>query len=111
MSKKQISNQYYFFCLLIIFQSCANLKQNILFQSETDINQSAFEEAFNEANKNYTIEKFDNIAISVFTNNGEILVDPNREFQIGNSQNSGSQSNNSNQQNIQQFDNINSKIR
>jgi polysaccharide export outer membrane protein len=37
----------------------------------------------NRATQNYTIEPNDYLAISVYTNKGEILLDPNNEFEIG----------------------------
>ena len=111
--KKFKNNRLYkaLFCYsFLLLQSCVNTKQNALFQTGKNFNEASFEEVFLKASKNYTIEKFDNIAISVFTNNGEILVDPNREFQIGDSQASSTQNNNSNQQNTQQSENSNSVI-
>ncbi|GAB4117324.1 MAG: polysaccharide biosynthesis/export family protein [Thermoflexibacter sp.] len=36
-----------------------------------------------QAEKNYKVQKFDFLAIEVFTNKGELLVDPNFELQLG----------------------------
>lgn len=68
--------------LLFTISSCS-FKSSILFQTENSINESVFEDASTNAHKNYIIEANDRIALSIYTNKGEKLIDPNREFQLG----------------------------
>ena len=70
------------FCLML-FISCRTAKNNTLFNTETSINMDNFSAFYEKARANYLIQPFDHISISVFTNDGEILIDPNREFEIG----------------------------
>jgi len=73
-------------CLLLILllvTSCTGLRNNLLFRTERSINPAAFALSAERANRGYTISPNDRIAISVFTNEGERLIDPNREFEIG----------------------------
>ncbi|MCS7005729.1 MAG: polysaccharide biosynthesis/export family protein [Cytophagales bacterium] len=72
-----------FLYLIIIFLSSCSFRQRVLFRTKTEINPEAFEESYQKASKNYTIAELDYIAISVFTNKGERLIDPNQEFKIG----------------------------
>ncbi len=63
--------------------SCKGLKQNVLFASEESINADKFKLSLDETISTYKIQPLDRVAISVFTNDGERLVDPNKEFEIG----------------------------
>ncbi|GAB4333967.1 MAG: hypothetical protein OHK0038_10530 [Flammeovirgaceae bacterium] len=74
---------------LLSFSSC-NLKQNILFRVGED-NSAMLSAMANRATQNYTIEPNDYVAISVYTNKGEILIDPNHEFKTGDEGNQQSQ--------------------
>jgi polysaccharide export outer membrane protein len=78
----QFSLLGFIFFISLSFSSC-NLKQNILFKVGED-NSTLLSSMANRASQNYTIEPNDYIAVSVYTNKGEILIDPNREFEIGN---------------------------
>ncbi len=68
---------------LIGLSSCGPFRQTILFQTESSINLPAFYESYVSASRNYQITNMDYIAISVFTNKGEVLIDPNNEFEGG----------------------------
>ncbi len=75
------------FCLslfALLLPSCRNLKNNILFATSQNINSEAFEQTAKRAESGYIIQPADRVAISVFTNKGERIIDPNREFAIGN---------------------------
>ncbi len=75
-----------FFCialLLFVCTCCVPSKRNIFFATDGYINEVKLENALKEASGNYVIASFDYIAVSVFTNKGEILVDPNFEFETG----------------------------
>ncbi len=92
---------YSFFLISVIGgYSCKSFKQDILFESDTDINPELFQKTLKEAEEGYRVAPMDYLAISVFTNKGEVLVDPNAEFEIGfdglrsNGRNNNSQMNN-----------------
>jgi polysaccharide export outer membrane protein len=68
---------------LIFFSSCGSLKQNILFNTEKTVNGEVFRHSFESVTANYQIQVNDRLAVTVFTNKGERLIDPNREFKIG----------------------------
>jgi len=76
--------------ILVIFvislcgnQSCRSFKQNALFVTDSSVNLNSFNNAYESATKNYVITNMDYIAISVFTDSGEVLIDPNNEFEGG----------------------------
>ncbi len=71
------------FVWILLLASCSSLKQNILFDTEKTVNGEVFKHSFESLTANYKIQVNDQLAISVFTNKGERLVDPNREFNIG----------------------------
>jgi polysaccharide export outer membrane protein len=58
-----------------ILASCGSYKQNILFQ----VTPSDVEHQRAEAESNYTIQRNDLLTLEVYTNQGEKIVDPNRE--------------------------------
>lgn len=69
---------------LLIIQGCS-FKQSILFKTEQSINAEAFSQTLTSVEGNYTIQSGDYLAMTVYTNNGEALVDPNNEFKVGTS--------------------------
>lgn len=75
--------QYYYLLFLLLLASCGSLRQNILFDTDQTINGDVFRNSYESATSNYKIQVNDHLAISVFTNNGERLIDPNQEFKIG----------------------------
>lgn len=69
---------------LALLSSCQVYRQNILFKTETSINEDAFFMELAMAEKNYKIQPYDIIYLDVFTNYGEMIIDPNMEMmQIG----------------------------
>lgn len=77
--------RFYRFLFLVvtgaILASCASYRQNVLFQ----VNTGEARQLQSEAEANYRIQPNDYIALDVYTNNGESIIDPNREsFQNGN---------------------------
>ena len=75
--------QLCFFGWFTFLFSCSSLKQNILFDTDETVNGEVFKHSFESVTANYKIQVNDRLALSVFTNKGERLVDPNREFKIG----------------------------
>ncbi|MBD0403121.1 polysaccharide biosynthesis/export family protein [Flammeovirga sp. EKP202] len=66
--------------LLLISLSSCSIKKSILFKTDTSINEEVFLDAQQSALHNYVINVDDKIAMSVFTNNGEAIVDPNGDY-------------------------------
>lgn len=68
-------------------------KNRILFQTDTSVILENVGIAVTEANGNYTLQENDYIQLKVYTNGGELMIDPNREIlkeiggNIGNAQN------------------------
>jgi polysaccharide export outer membrane protein len=72
--------------LLVFLSSCGFYNHVLLFKEGENFSNDAFLKAATmaaQAEKNYTAKKFDFLAIEVFTNKGELLVDPNFELQLG----------------------------
>lgn len=57
----------------LLFTSCGSYKQNIMFKvpEGTTLQQQA-----QDAQNNYVIQKNDQLKLSVYTNNGELIIDP-----------------------------------
>ncbi len=68
-----------FFILASLF-SCAGYQNNILFRTGEDFDNSAFDKVKAEAEQNYRLAPFDYITIQVYTNDGEIMIDPSGDF-------------------------------
>ncbi len=62
--------------LLALLTSCNAYKQSILFQIDSE-EYSALATTVQSVEHNYQIEPFDELLISIYTNNGERLIDPN----------------------------------
>ena len=72
-----------FICSLVILSSlfsCAGYQNNILFRTGEDFDNTAFDKVQAEAEQNYRLAPFDYITIQIFTNDGEIMIDPTGEF-------------------------------
>ena len=68
---------------LVGLSACKNTGEALLFQAEQDINPASFEESLQLRGKDFKITPADYLAISVYTSGGEVLIDPNREYQLG----------------------------
>lgn len=64
----------------MLASSCASYRQNIMFQTDQ---KDAVKAQANAAEKNYTIQRNDLLAIEFYTKNGERLVDPDRFLSKG----------------------------
>ena len=60
--------------------SCGTLNQNNMFKTEGEVVNDTILNAISNAEKNYIIKKNDYLDVSVFTNKGERIVDPNQEM-------------------------------
>ena len=65
------------FFLIIIFSSCQVYKQDILFNIDDN---ARLNEAVYKTERNYVIQIDDLLSLDVFTNHGEIIIDPNGEI-------------------------------
>ncbi|WP_205501630.1 polysaccharide biosynthesis/export family protein [Rufibacter psychrotolerans] len=92
--------QISFCALLICLSSCNVYRQNILFRTEGDVNTELLRASMAEAGRNYRIQPNDILDIRIYTNKGEILVDPNNFLRLELSQSgSGNRGGVLNQQN------------
>lgn len=66
--------------LLLFLSSCGAYRNRILFSTDQEIIKEELQIAVAEANRNYTIQSNDYLEIEVYTNEGELLIDPNREI-------------------------------
>jgi polysaccharide export outer membrane protein len=60
--------------------SCASYKQNIMLKTPEDFKSASVTKEVLEAERNYVIQKNDQLKIEVYTNKGERIVDPNPEL-------------------------------
>lgn len=66
--------------LIASFCSCGVYRNRILFSTDQEILKEELQLAIAEANQNYTIQPNDYLELNVYTNDGELLIDPNREI-------------------------------
>lgn len=67
----------YILCLL---SSCGVYKNRILFQTEKEVIPENVLLAVEDAKSNYTLQENDYIEVEVYTNEGELIIDPNNEI-------------------------------
>ncbi len=70
------------FILLLPFLlgSCAAYKQNIMFQTDDQGDLEALAAAAAQAQNGYVIQSFDRLSLHVYTNEGELILDPDFEL-------------------------------
>ncbi len=64
-------------CLL---SSCGAYRLNQLFRTPEDFKDPRFQQYVAQAEENYRIRKFDFLTIEVYTNGGERLIDPDKQY-------------------------------
>jgi len=64
--------------ILIIFNSCGGHYRHVLFQDEKD--GVKLYAPLKEAERNYILKPYDKFSIKVYTNDGELVIDPNMQF-------------------------------
>lgn len=67
--------------IVVFLFSCKGYKQDIMFKLDEDFDEQDLSVAINQAERNYVIQVNDLLALDVFTNDGERIVDPNNELQ------------------------------
>lgn len=68
------------FIVLVSISSCQVYKQNVMFKTDKDYSSEATA-AFEEYDSAYYIQPDDYIYLKVYSNKGELLVDPNYQYQ------------------------------
>ncbi|MEQ8473489.1 MAG: polysaccharide biosynthesis/export family protein [Marinoscillum sp.] len=68
----------------VCLYNCKAYKQDILFRLDENFGEEDLTEPIQRAQDNYELQVNDMLTIEVFTNNGERIIDPNRELQMGN---------------------------
>ncbi len=84
--KKIVQSSFSAIAVLVFLSSCGFYNHVLLFKEGENFSNDTFLKAAAmaaQAEKNYVVQKFDYLAIEVFTNKGELLVDPNFELQLG----------------------------
>lgn len=71
------------FFVTFVVCSCGIYKQNIMFQVDEDNNYDTLGLIVNDLNVNYRLKPDDKITVSVYTGNGEMLIDPERKLISG----------------------------
>lgn len=73
------------FALVVIasITSCRSIKQSNLFTNTGGVDVERFEKAVGQIKKGYVIQKFDVLAISIFPNNGEQIIDQTGDYPGG----------------------------
>lgn len=67
----------FFLLLPVLLTSCGAYKQNIMFRVPKDFTLQKQAESIE---KNYIVQKNDYLKLQVYTNNGELIIDPNMEM-------------------------------
>lgn len=67
-------------CLLFFLSACGAYRNRILFSTDQEIIKEELQIAVADADKNYVIQPNDFLEVEVYTNDGELLIDPNREI-------------------------------
>ena len=66
--------------LILGICSCKSYKQNLLYQSDADFAFQSLSKEAGKVNENYKIQVNDLLNIEVYTQKGEILIDPDNEL-------------------------------
>ncbi|WP_181304638.1 polysaccharide biosynthesis/export family protein [Rufibacter sp. XAAS-G3-1] len=79
MSSALRKSFFYLFLLIGVSQlsSCNVYRQNVMFRTDGDVNADLLRASMAEAGRNYRIQPNDVLNIRIYTNKGEILIDPN----------------------------------
>ncbi len=79
---KKIMYGFIFLLVVISSSGCGAYKSSILFKTDGNTDNAKFLAAMKDAEKNYIIKKFNYLGINIFTNKGEMLLDPNGELKF-----------------------------
>jgi len=79
-TNKYLSSGIYWMLIICLLSSCGIYRNRIMFQTDSEIVPGNVELAVAEADKNYVLQKNDFIEVEVYTNEGELIIDPNNEI-------------------------------
>lgn len=71
--KKHTIQLFLFVLGSLLLQSCGMYRQNIMFKTKNE----ELKAIVSNTTKNYTIKSTDQLSLSVYSNNGELIIDPN----------------------------------
>jgi len=66
--------------IFLFWASCKSYKQDYLFTAKGDFKTISAQRQVREAERNYVIKENDLLEVNVYTNKGELLIDPNNEL-------------------------------
>jgi polysaccharide biosynthesis/export protein len=69
-----------FLFALVLLASCSGYKKSIMFRVDEPENARALQNAVIQADKNYKLRQNDLVDVKVYTNKGELLVDPTHDL-------------------------------
>jgi len=75
---KTITTYSYFALLIFLLSSCGGHYKHVMFQTEDDASYLKIPIA--EAEKNYILKPFDKFSFKLYTNDGELILNPNFQF-------------------------------
>lgn len=85
----------FLFLIIICLSACKSYRNRILFKTDVEVVPGRLALAVQDAEGNYTIQENDFLELNVYTNEGEVIIDPNneilREFGGGGGQNTQNQ--------------------
>ncbi|SFC04374.1 polysaccharide export outer membrane protein [Flexibacter flexilis DSM 6793] len=68
------------FALLVGVMSSCYYKRDLMFRTETSLNEGEFTTALEKVKQGYRLKKGDVISFRLFTNKGEVVIDPNYDL-------------------------------
>jgi polysaccharide export outer membrane protein len=85
LNKPDMKNKYAYNFLLVasilaVFSSCRVFNTNRMFKTKHEILVDSIQRLISDAEKNYVVKKNDFLAIKVYSNNAERLIDPDFEL-------------------------------
>jgi len=72
--------QIYFFFVLIFLGGCKFYNQHVMLEIDKQTAELMLKQQVKEAERNYLVRKNDHIEFQLFTNKGEVIVDPTHEL-------------------------------
>lgn len=79
-SIKFCKSSFWLLCIFCLLSGCGIYKNRILFQTEKELTPEGMLLALEDAKSNYTLQENDYIEVEVYTNEGELIIDPNNEI-------------------------------
>ncbi|MEL7148554.1 MAG: polysaccharide biosynthesis/export family protein, partial [Bacteroidota bacterium] len=81
MKSKRNNRQFLIIVAMVtLLSSCKLYKQDVMFQLDEDFSPTALAQAVKAAQANYKIQPNDYLSLDVYSNDGELIIDPNFEL-------------------------------